>query len=170
MQEIRNRPGDNAGDPGNEFNPGMLQDVADQLRIQLKRDTQPLDQHEVESLKFCIGWVQGVRDAFVRQSALKSHYAYSMTQLVNSLLMAGYLKESARLKDALKIALRLSIPDHGLQTYLINELDQGHAIPSSTTLQRHRFTISMGLCRWLQDINEQFESQPVVQHVSGFAN
>ena len=57
------------------------------------------------------------------------------------------------MKEALKAAIRVTIPSRGLQEYLINQLDQPQSVPSATTLNRHRFTLHMGLCLWLQEFN-----------------
>jgi hypothetical protein len=138
--------------------------VADQLRLQLHRAAEPLTPEAKLNLRESIIWLQHARDQYVADAARMSNRAFHMDYLISCMLYTGYLKCSAQARESLEYAIRISVPDSHLCDFLIARLYEPHAIPTKSTLQRHRLTIHLGMCRWLQDLNAELFSGDVVAY------
>jgi len=66
-------------------------------------------------------------------------------------MCAGYLRNMGTLRESLKAALMVATASPAIRQHLIRHLDLPWALPSRTTLQRHRLTMHMGLLRWQQE-------------------
>ena len=85
-----------------------------------------------------------------------------MQFLISAMITVGYLGQADSLSYVLKEAIRLTVPDHAFQSYLVGELSRRHAVPTKSTLNRHRLTLHVGLCLWLQQVHDDMFSAGAV--------
>lgn len=84
--------------------------------------------------------LQSIADTMFRASHMRLKKVYDMKYLVNCLMLAGYLRNSGELLIAVRYACALAIPDDRFRKYIDSELMKPQAVPSATTLYRHRLT------------------------------
>ena len=78
-----------------------------------------------------------------------------MEFLLTCLMAAGYLRDSCELVEAVRTAIFIAAPEKHLQSYLLQHLNtQVRAVPSKSTLQRHRLTVHLGFCAWVAELTE----------------
>ena len=143
------------------FSMDHIQDISDQLRYQLTR-THELGEHDRLILKGHILRLQAIRDNLVASSHQLCRRSYNVSILVSSMLLAGYLKDSSHLRESLDFAIRIVIGDDSMAKYFSDQLKQDHAVPGRSTLHRHRLSVHIALCRWVQDVNAAMMTEPVV--------
>lgn len=98
-----------------------------------------------------IEWLEDMGDAAERgpRSLLvkfNSKKSYTTEALIEVIILAGMLKSSSDLRDVLMVSLRLALPEW------LEELQQKmdsktFALPSASTVSRHRLTLDIGYCR-----------------------
>jgi hypothetical protein len=134
----------------------LLFEAANLLRVCLGKLPQESANVLGDQLSYHVNWMQSMRDGLVRQTFhRKLTGAFDIEIIIKSVLMSGYLKNSANMLKVLRHAVALLAADPMLRSHLMSILDnQAYIVPSPTTLRRHRLTLNLGYCRWLQDISE----------------
>eukprot|EP00969_Alexandrium_andersonii_P073464 3240632-Alexandrium_andersonii.AAC.1 len=126
---------------GCALTPDLLQHAADLIRGLLQGS------HLVQDdARFTVGALQAVRDEMVLNHSRLSSKAYAIRFLIQCLLLSGLLKSEHMFRRALGHALDIVVPDASLRKYYEDLLAEDH-IPSHSTLNRHRLTVTMGYCR-----------------------
>lgn len=72
-----------------------------------------------------------------------------MLYLFRCLMISGYLHSNDGFVEVLRHACAIIVPEPLLREYLLKKLDGPMAIPSPTTLYRHRLTVHIGWCLWM---------------------
>ena len=75
--------------------------------------------------------------------------AFDMIHLIQCMVLVSYGKDVQDLRHMCLSALRAVCRDDGLRSYYEDLLMQSRALPSSSTIYRHRATLHMGWCRML---------------------
>ena len=146
-----------------QYGPETLQEFADQMRLQLARGAgDDFGEYDRAALTHSIAWAQTLRDELVMKENESHAKGYSVASLLSALLLSGYMRDSATLRTTLTWAIRTITSGGELRDYLLKQLSQPHAVPTKTTLQRHRFTLHMGMCRWLQELNDELMKDPII--------
>ncbi|CAE7765568.1 unnamed protein product [Symbiodinium sp. CCMP2592] len=135
----------------NLLQPNVLQDIADFIR----RAAQSLPDMKAEAVAH-ISVLQSTVDQMVQDAQASSQKAFALKHMVHALIVSGYVHSSADMLPMLRAALRTIVRVPELVKALDSDLCQPHKVPSSSTLYRHRLTVHIGLCRWVQD-REVFE-------------
>lgn len=126
----------------------MLQDTGSSVAVERRQD-----------ITGYIGWLQGARDSFVSSTVMKNQKAFRMSFMVVALVAAGFLKNTSSLNDALRVAVHACVKEPNLRDLLLSELDrEARAIPSSSTVLRHKLSLHMGHCRWVSELTEAMVS------------
>ena len=92
-------------------------------------------------------------DNMVQDAQLNSRRAFDLEVLVNSLVVSGYLQNSADMRDLLQAVLRVCIRVPEMLHHFEELLRQPRRVPGSATLYRHRLTVHIAFCRWVSNIN-----------------
>lgn len=74
------------------------------------------------------------------------------------------LRNLADFSEVVRWGLRAGVSDAALRQHLLAELDRPHALPSPTTLRRHRLTLHMGFCMWEQTRTNELLERGCVAH------
>lgn len=141
-----------AMDSVDKFQPDELQKLADLLRGSYRA------QPSVEIAEQ-IRWLERRRDIALRQRLLQTQFAFDLEFLVSCLVLAGFLRNMAAFSEALRFAICVGVYDVALRNHILSDLRVPRAVPSTTTLRRHRLTVHMGFCLW-----EQQHHEALVQH------
>ena len=120
--------------------------------------------HPSEQLAQQIRWFQRRRDLILEGTLQSTRKAYSMELIVNSLLLAGFLRNVGHYADALRFATVAAIQDPALQKHILSGLFMVKASPSPSTLRRHQLTIHMGHCLLEQELTARFLEKGCVRH------
>lgn len=84
---------------------------------------------------------------------------YNISMLINSLLMAGMLKDSSTLKFVLLRALDIALPGHVVQI-LKETFMKNLCLPSAGTLSRFRVVLDAGFMLWARAWNQSLHNGP----------
>ena len=126
-----------------KFSAPLMQDMADQLRIlyNIAVDEESMTQEELQHLEGQISFLQDFRDKHILQEADRERTQFRLEYLLSNMMLAGYLKQSSNLLEALKWAIQISVPHPGMREELRCRISKPHAAPSRSTLHRHRLTV-----------------------------
>eukprot|EP00439_Symbiodinium_sp_Y106_P061743 s3556_g9.t1 len=124
----------------------VLQDIADFLR----RAAQSLPDMKAEAVAH-ITLLQSTADSIVQEAQASSRHAFAVKHLVHALIVSGHLHSSADMLPLLRAALHTILRVPELVKALDADLRRPHKVPSPSCLYRHRLTVHIGLCRWVQD-------------------
>jgi hypothetical protein len=102
-------------------------------------------QQAVES----VAHLQSMTDNMVIASHMKGSLSFDMLFLLRCLILSGFLNDAHQLKEAVLHSLPLAVADASMCAYFQSMANETHAVPSGTTLYRHRLTVHIALCRWL---------------------
>ena len=120
--------------------------------------------HPSEQLAQQIRWFQRRRDMVLEGRLQSTRKAYAMELIVNSLLLAGFLRNVGHYADALRFATVAAIQDPALQKHVLSGLFKVKASPSPSTLRRHQLTIHMGHCLLEQELTARFLEKGCVRY------
>ena len=132
-------------DPMHELAPDLLQGLGDCMRLAAQNEASQ------DQLRFYIGWVQNLRTTMLRHSLGLSRRVYSMSQMVQFMLVAGLLTQGGHLYHVVIGSLKAAIQDKAVQNHYVQMMSSKHALPSPSTLYRHRLTLHMAFCRLAQE-------------------
>jgi hypothetical protein len=139
------------------LSPELLFDAANVLRTYLAKLPQANAANALaDKIAYHVNWMQCMRDSLIHQAfQRKLTGAFDIEIIIKSVLMSGYLKNTGNMLKVLRHAVALLAAEPMLRSHLMSILDnQAYIVPSPTTLRRHRLTLNLGYCRWLQDVNE----------------
>lgn len=103
-------------------------------------------------------FVQGLRDALILDTVQRSRKAFALDALIEAMLFSGCLQSTRLMRVALEHALHVTVRTPQLLTHFLDVINQPHAIPSSTTLYRHRLTLHLAYCAWVAEVQEDMLS------------
>ena len=138
--------------------PDTLQAVADFIRKaarELPHLSDEASQH--------VALLQDTVDSLVQDAQATSRRAFALETLIHSLIVSGYLHNSAEMRDLLRAALRVCVRVPQLLEHFDNMLCKPRRVPGASTLYRHRLTVHVAFCRWVSHMNN-----PIVLDESGF--
>ena len=130
--------------------PGFLLENANFLRQHLHGIACPDGSRE--PLQKCIDALCGMREGMLDTSSMVHQRAFAMEHLLNCLLAGGFLKAATGLRSSLLFGLRAAVRDEQVREFYEDLLVSPHAVPSATTLIRHRLTIHLAWCVQQQGI------------------
>ena len=119
------------------LSPDLLQTLSNFLRVvsaELPGRAQEAATH--------VAWLQKLRDGMTYRSQRSGAKAYEMSHLLNCVMLSGYGKDVQDFKDMCVAALRAVVQDTAVRGYYEEVLSRRRAIPSPTTLYRHRLAPS----------------------------
>eukprot|EP00974_Lingulodinium_polyedra_P108936 10543067-Lingulodinium_polyedra.AAC.1 len=73
--------------------------------------------------------------------------------------MSALVTSASVLREVIVSAIRVAIRDPALLQHILATLSTERALPSVSTLRRHRLALHMGFCLWQQDLAKTFLSQ-----------
>ena len=88
-----------------------------------------------------------MREQMLLQGALMSQTIYDLEQVVQYVLIAAELRAATHLRSVLKLCLQASVQDPAIRSHFEALLSKRRAVPSPTSLYRHRFTVLFGFQR-----------------------
>ena len=98
-------------------------------------------------------WHADVRMQMLAAAATRAGRAYGYERVIHGVIASGLLKNVSELRAVLKHAIAATVQEPTLLDMLKKMLDEDHALPSATTLLRHRMSLHMCYCRALQHIH-----------------
>jgi hypothetical protein len=138
---------------GEPFGPEFMQSICDMLRQEVvgsaKYNNSPVLR---ESVDVMLTTMQSARDNITQAAAGRSRKAFDMVHLIRCLAFAGFLHNAADFKAALHISIDIVVRDPNMASYFKGLVNEKRTVPSSTTLYRHRLTVTIGFCVWMQDV------------------
>ena len=138
--------------------PDTLQAIADFIR----KAAQEVPHLACEAATH-VALLQNTVDSLVQDAQATSRRAFSLETLVHSLIISGYLHNSADMRDLLRSALRVCIRVPELLEHFDSLHCKPRRVPGASTLYRHRLTVHIAFCRWVSNVNN-----PIVLDESGF--
>ena len=130
-----------------DLTPDILREVVDTMRRQLLSDNPEHRDEVIQSMRR----LQCTADDMARANHRLTSLAFKMDFLVTCLLHVDLLKSHDHFQRSLESALTIAVPIPNLAAFLRNRLQEPAALPSKTTLLRHRLTLHMAYCRWMAD-------------------
>lgn len=97
-----------------------------------------------------------MRDLIVQRAAQQKHRAFTLDFLISCLAFAGYLRSFGKMSETLTFAISAGVRDASLRKHILDQLRIARAIPSATTLRRHRLTLHCAYCMCEQERNDTF--------------
>ena len=91
--------------------------------------------------------IDRMRLALLHQACQAKRRTFKMEQLVEIVVLSGFLRDVSNTKDVIVMALKAVIAEPAQRDYLLGLVRQQRALPSPTTIRRHRLSIHMGYCR-----------------------
>ena len=134
--------GNAVGDAQHVFSPDVLLDAADLLRLALARA--PIDSEQTTAM---IGRLQGIRDNMMVSQARDARAVFCMDYLIRCLMLSGMLSSTGKFRRAVEYAIGV-VPDQSVRSYYEWMLQHRDFVPSSSTLYRHRLTLSCAYYRY----------------------
>jgi hypothetical protein len=131
------------------FNAAQFLEVADLLRMAMQPNP-TFYQQERDRAVYYIGWLQATRDSLMSIGGKANMLAYKVDYLVRCVVAAGFLRSFGSFKEAMHCALDAICPSRDVAEYLKGLLVEKGSVPSSSSLDRHRLTVHIGFCRWMQ--------------------
>ena len=133
------------------LSPSLLLNIADLLRKEVVGSPSFLAQPELrEDVDSALGWLSEMRHRMVRLDLQRNRKAFEMTFLINCLNICGYMKSGRELQAVLVSSLDCTVQDPLLASHFKELLEKPGAIPTTTTLYRHRLTVAIAFCVLLQ--------------------
>ena len=132
--------------------PGRLQELADAMRQWV-----PHVQHlGLDALRSHVSWVQKLSDSMSNIELQQSKKVYDVETLVQAVVFAGMLQSSAKrtVTKALKLAASLTLPAN-LVGHFHASIDRKYTVPTKSTLQQHRLTLTLAYFAYLAHLYEQ---------------
>ncbi len=140
-------------DQGDEFNAEELQHLVDHLQESFAMA--PLGSSLREALLHHACWIQIMRNSLAHKQTLLLNTAYDMELLIHTVMGSGLLRGAKKMKQLSEHCLNIVVDDPALRRHLLGVLTQPHAVPSRTTLYRHRLTFHLGWRHMLQALSEE---------------
>ena len=88
-----------------------------------------------------------IRERMLLQSARMSQNVYDLEQIVQFVMIASGLRSAEHMDVLLRQCLHVCVQDPTIRNHFEARLSQERAVPSPTTLRRHRLTLLMGFQR-----------------------
>ena len=129
------------GNPTYQLSEDFLQGLADIMRAQLAGVA------NLDEVTFYMSWVQNLRSVMLRNKLGLSKRIYCMTEMVHSMIMSGLLASRDGLQDVVVAGIETIIREEAVQAFYLDMLKHPCALPSQSTLYRHRLTIHMAYCK-----------------------
>ena len=122
---------------------------------------QPVGADVRRNIEDHLRWLHGIQMSMLVASVRRTWRIHSMSNLVNTVIASGWLREVRGLKQVFLSALRTIITEPEILAHYTKLLDdpKSKAVASRATLYRHRLTIHMGYCLQRQaQLSEMLES------------
>jgi len=111
-------------------------------------------------LRVHVEWIDRLRSSMLRSSSIVGRKAYEMAHLINCVVLSGFGRDAHHLRDVCLTALKASVQDQIVRGFYEELVSQSRAIPSATTVYRHRLTLHLGFCHWIGALTKAWLEDP----------
>ena len=107
-----------------------------------------------------IQWLQKLREHLIMQRMRLTRKMFDMVQLVECVQASALTRGAAGLREVLEAAVRIVVRDKALVSHFLKALAEPKAVPSITTLVRHRLTVHIGFVCWQRELHQALLDRP----------